>query len=43
MKTVTTVVWHAPDGKERMTAVRYAHVKDLRLAKDKPDNWTGKK
>ena len=43
LNTVTTVVWHAPDGTENMTAVRYAHIKDLRLAQEKPPNWTGKR
>ena len=43
LNTVTTVVWHAPDGTESMTAVRYAHIKDLRLAQEKPANWTGKR
>ena len=42
LNTVTTVVWRTPEGNERMTAVRYAHVKELRLAQDKPANWTGK-
>ena len=43
LNTVTTVVWRTPEGNERMTAVRYAHVKELRLAQDKPDKWTGKR
>ena len=43
LNTVTTVVWRTPEGNERMTAVRYAHVKELRLAQDKPDKWTGQR
>ena len=41
--TVTVVQWHAPDGEEKMTAVRYAHIKELKLRKNKLANWTGQR